>query len=483
MFLPLEKKPDWANPPVITLVLVILNVLIFYIWQHNDARYEQEAFEYYINSGLIKTELKAYLDFKKQPDRLSPQDIERGTHTAQEVLDEMLHDSGFQIQLEQNKVIKSGTPGYDDWRLSRNTYVRMRERSVIEQYGLDPSQPDIITVLTNMSLHGSDGHVLMNMLMLLLLGYGVEMILGRWLYLAGYMLAGITGSLAYAALYHDSTIHTVGASGAISGVLGMSVMIYGLRKINFFYFLFIYFDYVRARAIWIIPLYIISQLIIEFAFDTNTNVLAHLGGFAGGLMFVGVLKLIPDAVKISEIDAAQKQQEFNQLISSAQNHIAAMRFDEAKKILQPLQQSHPDNAIIIQCHFAIARYTPASEEYHQLAHQLLALAGRDKATAKIIHDTFQEYASKAKPKPRWTPDLMISIATRFAANGYLDDAEKLMASLLTNLRDYPRNPEGLLALAKGFVGKDKEKAQRYRTMLLEMFPGSPEAKQFNLSTP
>ena len=483
MFLPLEKKPDWANPPLITLVLVILNVLIFYIWQHNDVRYEHEAFEYYTSSGLVKTELKAYLDFKKQPDRLSPQDIERGTHTAQEVLDEMMQDSTYQKLLEQNQIIKSSTPGFDNWRSTRNTYVRMRERSVIEKYGLDPSQPDVTTILSNMFLHGSDGHVLMNMLMLLLLGYGVEMILGRWLYLAGYLLAGVTGSLAYIALYHDSTIHTVGASGAISGVLGMSVMIYGMRKINFFYFLFIYFDYVRARAIWIIPLYILSQLIIEFAFDTNTNVLAHLGGFAGGLIFVGMLKLIPNAVKISEIDDAQKQQEFQQLTSLAQNHIAAMRFDEAKKILQPLQQSHPDNVTVTQLLFAIAKYTPASEEYHQLAHQLLSLPGQDKTTAKIIHDTFQEYASKAKPKPRWTPDLMISITTRFAANGYLDEAEKLMASLLNNLPDFPRNAEGLHALAKNYIGKDKEKSQRYRTMLLEMFPGSIEAKQFNLSTP
>lgn len=483
MFLPLEKKPDWANPPFITIVLVILNVLIFYLWQHNDARYEQEAFDYYISSGLVKTELKAYLDYKKQPDRLSARDIEHGSHTAQEVLEEMLHDSEFQQQLEQNQVIKSGTLGFTNWRTTHDNFTRLRERSVTEQFGLDPSQPDTITILTNMFLHGSHGHVWSNMLMLLLLGYGVELILGRWLYLAGYLLTGIGGSMAYVVFYHDSTIHTVGASGAISGVLGMYVMIYGLRKINFFYFLFVYFDYIRARAIWIIPLYILSQLIIEFLFDTNTNVLAHLGGFVTGILFVGLLKLIPNAIKISEIDDEAKQKEFDKSIADAQNHIAAMRFDDAKKILQPLQQTHPQDIVVTQLRFAIARYTPASEEYHQLAHQLLCLPGQDKTTAKIIHDTFLDYGSKAKPKPRWNPDLMIHVIVRFATNGYLVDAEKMMMSLLQNLHDFPRNAEGLQALAKGFIGKDKEKAQHYKNMLEELFPHYTSTQPANSSTP
>jgi membrane associated rhomboid family serine protease len=470
MFLPLEKKPDWADPPVVTLLLILINVIIFYTWQHADARYEEDAFNYYVQSGLVKTELRAYLDYKKQPDRLSARDIETGSPTAQVVLDEMLKDSEFQRQLEQNRVIKSGTIGFDNWRLTRNTFVRMRERSVTESFGLDPSKPDLVTIFANMFLHGSDGHVWGNMVMLLLLGFGVEMILGRWLYLAGYLLAGIGGSLAYVAFYHDSTVHTVGASGAISGVLGMSVMIYGLRKINFFYFLFIYFDYIRARAIWIIPLYILSQAIIAFAFDTNINVFAHLGGFFTGLLFVGVLKLIPNTFSVSDIDDSQKEQALEKSISQARNHIAALQFDEARKILDKLMQSHPDDIAVTQLRFAIAKYSPATEEFHQLAHQLLSLRGTDKATAIIIHDTFTEYASKAKPKPRWTPDLMIDLITRFVTNGFVSDAEKLMASLLTNLRSFARNAEGVRALARYYVGKDKQKAQYYQSLLAELSP-------------
>jgi len=474
MFLPLEKKPDWSNPPVITLVLVILNVLIFYILQHNDSRYEQEAFEYYINSGLVKTELRAYLKYKNQPDRLSTQDIEHGSHTAQQVLEEMRHDSEFQTRLDHDKVIGNGDIGYSEWRSSRNAYISLRERSAIEKYGLDPSQPDITTILTNMFLHGSDGHVWGNMIMLLLLGFGVEMILGRWLYLAGYMLSGIGGSLAYVIFYHDSTIHTVGASGAISGVLGMAVMIYGLRKINFFYFLFVYFDYIRARAIWIVPLYIVSQMIIEFVFDTNTNVLAHLGGFFTGLVFVGILRLVPHAVNLNQIDDEQKQHAYQKSIADARNLIAALRFDDARKLLQDLEQIHPNDVSIKQLRFAIAQYTPSTEEYHRLAHELLGLRGMDKATAKMIYDTFQEYASKAKPKPRWTADMMIDIVIRFAANGYLKEAEKLMATLLNSMREFPRNAEGLQALAKNYTGKDKEKAQHYKQTLLDLFPDHAE---------
>jgi hypothetical protein len=53
MFLPLDRKPDWKNPPLVTLLLVLINVLFFYIWQHSDEERQAEAFENYVYSGLF----------------------------------------------------------------------------------------------------------------------------------------------------------------------------------------------------------------------------------------------------------------------------------------------------------------------------------------------------------------------------------------------------------------------------------------------
>lgn len=479
MFLPLDKKPDWHHPPVVTLILVLANVLLFYTWQSNDERYDREAFEYYIDSGLMQTELKAYLADKGQPERLSKRDLEHGSHTAMDVFDEMRRDGDFQHRLEQGQVIKPGDLGYTDWRSKHDRFTRLKQRVVSEQFGLNPSNPSAVTLLTNLFLHGNDGHLLGNMVMLLLLGFGVEIILGRWLFLTGYLISGIIAGLTYVLLYSGETITTIGASGAIAGILGMSVMIYGFRKINFFYFLFIYFDYVKARAIWILPLYILSQLIIEFVFDTNINVAAHLGGFFAGLAYIAVLKLIPNALKSEQVDESQRAEKYRQSISTVQQLIAAMKIEQAHAELLQLQKSYPNDLTITQLLFSIAKFKPASEEYHALAQKLLNLPGSDKATVKIVYDTFIEYAAKAKPKPKWTPELMISLATRFAANGYLDEAEKLVNHVVSTMRDFPQNADGLFALAKYFNGKDKQKAQHYRELLTQLFPESMQARHLN----
>ena len=66
MFLPLDRKPDWKNPPLITLILVIANVLVFYMWQYNDDQREQTTYEYYAQSELDLIELKAYVEYTNE---------------------------------------------------------------------------------------------------------------------------------------------------------------------------------------------------------------------------------------------------------------------------------------------------------------------------------------------------------------------------------------------------------------------------------
>ncbi|MEJ2398917.1 MAG: hypothetical protein P8Z67_11940 [Gammaproteobacteria bacterium] len=59
-FLPLDRMPDWRNPPLITLLLLVINVLCWYIWQANDNAYLAKALDYYQYSRLYIPELKAF---------------------------------------------------------------------------------------------------------------------------------------------------------------------------------------------------------------------------------------------------------------------------------------------------------------------------------------------------------------------------------------------------------------------------------------
>jgi len=469
MFLPLDRKPDWSNPPLVTLVLVIANVLIFYMLQFSDQRYEQDTYKYYSRSALALTELKAYVKYNADKEKSSPR-------TSHHSYAEMHLDGVFQHKLEQNLIIKPGDADYDDWRVKRDKFEQLRARSVISRYAFNPSQPTAITFFTSLFLHADTGHLVGNIVMLILLGLGIEILLGRSLFLLGYLASGLCANALSLLIDGDKFIYSLGASGAIAGVMGMAIVIYGLRKINFFYFLIFYFDVVKARAIWLLPIYILAQAIIEFAFETNTNIAAHIGGFLGGLAFTGILKFIPNAINQELVDQSQQQSDFEQAYSEAQALLMSMDIDKAQAKFLALDKKHPNNILIQQQLFVIAKYDPTSDEYHQLANTLLNLPGSDPTTTNAIYATYRHYANHAKPKPRWTPELLINIAGKFAANQKLTDAEKIIIALLKSAPTFSRNAEGLASLIKYYNNVDQVKYQKYKTILLERYPDSNEAQ-------
>ena len=475
MFLPLDRKPDWKNPPLVTLLLVLINVLFFYIWQYSDEERQAEAFENYVYSGLFEIEAKEYLNFRNLQTRLTERDYQRFTPRAQDVFQDMYEDAAFQRKLDANEIITPDNKSYNEWRQKRDRFSWLWDRVVINKYGLNPSDPTLTTLFTHMFLHGDSWHLFGNMIFLFLMGFVVEIILGRLVYFAGYIVAGLISGLTYVLLFHDQNGVGIGASGAIAGIMGMYLVLFGLRKIRFFYFLFVYFDYVKAPAIVILPFYILTQLFIEFAQDTNINVTAHLGGLLGGVVIGLVAKRFHKTMNTDYIDENVNLEQYQQEYEEAQRLLASTQIDEAREKFESLLKKYPADTNIKQQLFVVSKYNPASEPYHRYAHELLRLTGSDKITVKIIHDTFIDYAARAKPRPRWTPDLLISIAVKFAACGYLDDAEKLVNYLIKAKRDYQRNAEGLSALVKYFNGIDKNKMARYQKLLLELYPDSAEA--------
>ncbi len=472
MFLPLDRKPDWKNPPLITLILVIANVLVFYMWQFNDDQREQDTYAYYTQSELDLIELKAYVEYKVQR-RVDSEEsqVTRDTYT------EMRTNGDFQNKLEQELIITPDTEIYSNWRSKRDHFEQLRDRSVSSKYAFNPSQPSLVTYFTSLFLHADSGHLFGNMIMLILLGLGIEILLGRSLFLLGYVLSGLSGNLLSALIDADQFIYGLGASGAIAGVMGMAIIIYGFRKINFFYFMIFYFDVIKARAIWLLPIYILSQAIIEFAFNTNTNVTVHIGGFAGGLAFTGILKLIPAAIKHELIDEPQQQSDFTRKFNHAQSLLSRLNIEEAKEIFLKLDKQYPNNLAILQQLFTIAKYNPASDEYHELAYKLLNLAGADSETVNIIHSTYRHYASHAKPRPRWTPELLARIAEKFAHNQKITEAENIINYMIKSIPDFERNAVGLAILIENYKNREQDKYDKYLKMLLELYPDSAEAQQ------
>lgn len=150
--------------------------------------------------------------------------------------------------------------------------------------------PDMqyMTLISSMFMHGGLMHFGGNMLYLWIFGDNIELRFGRMKFLAIYLAWGIVAGLAHIAIAPESMIPAVGASGAISGILGAYLVIYPKAKI--LTLMFYFFIHVQAR--WFLPFWLIFQNLIPFFIGgfggslTGGGVafMAHIGGFAIGVI-------------------------------------------------------------------------------------------------------------------------------------------------------------------------------------------------------
>jgi membrane associated rhomboid family serine protease len=153
--------------------------------------------------------------------------------------------------------------------------------------------PIFLTLLSSMFMHGSWLHLGGNMLFLWIFGDNVEHRGGRLLYLVAYLAAGLVGSLAQILSDTTSQIPSLGASGAISGVLGAYLVLFPRNRVTAFVFRFL----VQIPAVAAIGMWIALQVISSLADPTGTGgvaYLAHIGGFATGVLAGLLLRARPD---------------------------------------------------------------------------------------------------------------------------------------------------------------------------------------------
>jgi membrane associated rhomboid family serine protease len=155
-----------------------------------------------------------------------------------------------------------------------------------------------VPILTSMFLHGSWLHLIANMWFLWIFGDNVEDYLGHFLYLLFYLLSGVAAAILYILLDASSTVPTVGASGAIAGVMGGFFVVYPRSRV-LTWFPPIFFFYLPAWVIlgyWFVYQFL-SGTAVSVAGERNMGGIAfwaHVGGFVAG---AALIKLLPQRQK------------------------------------------------------------------------------------------------------------------------------------------------------------------------------------------
>jgi membrane associated rhomboid family serine protease len=143
------------------------------------------------------------------------------------------------------------------------------------------------TLYTSMFLHAGIGHLGGNMLYLWIFGNNIEAVLGKFRFILFYFACGTIAALGHITTDMDSQIPMVGASGAISGILGAYLILFPFARIKTFIFLGIYWTIARVPAIALLLIWIGLQIWNSVATSVGgTAWFAHIGGFVAGVLLI-----------------------------------------------------------------------------------------------------------------------------------------------------------------------------------------------------
>jgi membrane associated rhomboid family serine protease len=481
LLIPLAKKLDWRRPPVLTFLIVLANVVVYAIWQGPSQERREQALDHYFESGLAELEFPAYASYLQERRRSEAASIVQRAMAGSEpdmveTVYTMEADEDFQRLLHAGRIIVPNEPAYPAWLQARTRFDRLIAQDWDWQHAFIPVVARWDTWFTHMFMHANWGHLTGNMIVLLVVGFLVEEVLGWWRFLAFYLLSGLGAVALFWAFDPSSALPLLGASGAVSGVSGMYAAIFGLRKIDFFYFVWVYFDYVKAPAIILLVLWLANE-IFQQVVDVESNVayLAHIGGLVTGAGLIGLTKLA-GMRRMGEFLAATTQFETDQqLFQRAMALAESWQLDQASAILDDLTARRPDDYELLMEAYKVARRVPATRHYHSVAARILALPAGNRAVLEAITETFREYLQIARPRPRLGVSRAAQLAETFSAAGLLDESERLAEMLARQEGHRPEVAAALLAVGEALLrARQPERAARWLQVVAARFPGSPQ---------
>jgi rhomboid family protein len=169
-------------------------------------------------------------------------------------------------------------------------------RRFVMTYGLVPVSFEWTAVITSMFLHGGWEHFLGNMLYLWIFSDNVEDRMGHARFVVFYVICGVAAAIVQTAFNPDSAIPMIGASGAISGVLGAYIILFPHSRVLTLLPIFIFWQIIEVPAIVLLGLWFFLQLLsglgslTQPAAGGGVAFWAHAAGFVAGMALIGLFR-------------------------------------------------------------------------------------------------------------------------------------------------------------------------------------------------
>jgi len=242
---PLKDNIPTDRTPYVTIALIVLNVLAYFLWQRGGISFGDPSGQHY---------LEHLIDYGAFPYELT--------------------NPGQHCEITPSQAIAcEGQPGVVGTA--------------------DPQPSTLLTPLSSMFMHGGLLHLGGNMLFLWIFGNNVEDAMGPVRYVVFYLLGGLAAMALQVAIDPNAAVPTIGASGAVAAVLGGYILLYPRARVVTVIFIIFFFTVLELPAFLILGFWFLQQIAFG-AFDlTNPTgggggvaYFAHIGGFMFGLLAI-----------------------------------------------------------------------------------------------------------------------------------------------------------------------------------------------------
>jgi len=320
-------------------------------------------------------------------------------------------------------------------------YEELDAVSLVSKYAFVPAHQTFLSLITANFLHGGWLHLIGNMWFLWLAGALLEDTWGRMIYPAFYMIAGILALQVHAMSSPGSLVPTIGASGAIAGLMGAFLVRFPTIKIEMGWLLMFRFYRFKMAAYWLLPLWLLMEVFYGTLLGQASGVAhwAHIGGFVfGALIAVGIRK--SGLEQLADKGIQEKVAWVSHpLLAEADEQMEKGELDAAATNLKKLLQEKPDSQDAYRMLQRI--YWQKSDiPAHQDALQKLLgleLKANDPDGALQTFQDFKNSGGEKLPAPLWL-DLCRQLETR-------PDIERATREYEELAQAYPAEKQGLLA--------------------------------------
>jgi len=479
LILPIENKIDWRRPPIATLALVILNTVIYFAFLGSDEAALDRAYDFYMERGLLQVEAQAYRRYRAAEDeRLLAEGEITSTEPVPEDQESLSYwifwDLAFDAYLLEHPP-ESAAPS---WRTTRDRFEALRDENSTIGLGLIPAEPTLVTVFTNSYLHGDVWHLFGNMVFLFLFGFSLERSVGWLSYLLLYHLTGLMSSALSILIQPDSYVPTIGASGAVSGLMGAYIAVYQFRRIRFFYSFGVWFGEFRAPALAIFPFWLAKEFYGQFFGDQGIAYWAHIGGLLGGVAAGLGLTLLKRGIDDEYLEESSREAEWQAGIDKLEQLLDEFNYDRARVVAERLLEQRPTDLQVWTAYLNILRRDPDKPDYHKAVLRVIAMAPAatmNPALAEFIEQSYQRYEEAEHPKPVLkSTNALRGLGLLFARTNRLESATSVAEHMLKTKRFDAGLKEYLTALANRLQAADrKPEADRYRKIISRLGASAP----------